>query len=72
MKMSFDNEESLNVAVGSLYFNNPPSDPTSLQRMGSILPQDSERNEDICYNNPPSASDPNVPRQLESSSIVEL
>ena len=32
MKLSFEDEESLNEAVGSLhwYFNNPPSDPDAL------------------------------------------
>ena len=47
MKLSFDDEESFKEAVGSLCFNDPQSDPNTLQRMGSMLPQDSERNEDI-------------------------
>ena len=68
MRLSFDNEESLKEAVGSLHFNNPPSDPNTPQQMGSMLPQDSEseRNEDICYNNPP--SDGNILRRMGSSS----
>ena len=73
MKLSFDDEESLKEAVGSLRFNNPPSDRDIPQQVGSMLPQDSERNEDICFNDPP--GDPNIPRRdLEgsSSSIVEL
>ena len=71
MKLSFDDEESLKEAVGSLYFNNPPSDPNTLQQIVSMLPQDSDRNEDICFNNLP--SDPNIPCQVgSSSSIVEL
>ena len=35
MKLSFDDEESLKEAVGSLYFINPTSDPDTLQGMGS-------------------------------------
>ena len=50
MKLSFDNEESFKEVVGSHCFNIPPSDPNTLQKMGSMLPQDSERNEDICFN----------------------
>ena len=58
-------------AVASLYLITPPNDPNTLQRMGNMLPQDSERNEDICYHNPP--SDPNILRRVgSSSSIVEL
>ena len=45
MKLSFDDEESFKEAVGSLCFDNPPSDPNALQPIGSILPQDSVRNE---------------------------
>ena len=47
MKLSFNDEESFKEAVGSLCFNNPPSDPDTSQRTGSMLSQDSERNEDI-------------------------
>ena len=49
MRLSFDDNESFKEAVGSLRFNNPPSDPNTLQQMGSsgsMPPQDSERNED--------------------------
>ena len=49
MNLSFDDEESFKEAVGSLRFNNPPSDPNTLQQMGSMVPQDSERDEDICF-----------------------
>ena len=73
MKLSFDDEESFKEVVGSLRFNSPPSDPNALQQIGSILPQDSERNEDICFNNPP--GDPNsILHRVgsSSSSIVEL
>ena len=58
MRLSFDDEESsFKDVVGSLRFDNPPSDPNSvalaLQEMGSggVPPQ--ERNEDICFNNDP-------------------
>ena len=60
MRLS-DDEESFKEAARSLIFNNPPSDPDSLQRAGSsgssIAPQDSE-SEVICFDNPP--SDPNM------------
>ena len=71
MKLSFNNEESLKEAVESLCFNNPPSDHSTLpsQQMGRMLIQDSERNEDIGFNNLPS----DIPRRAgSSSSIVEL
>ena len=73
MKLSFDDEESFKEAVGSLRFNNPPSDLNTLQPIGSVLPQDSEKDEDdIYFNNPP--SDPNsiLRRVGSSSSIIEL
>ena len=57
MKLSFDDEESFKEAIGSLCFNNPPSDSDSIQGVGSsssVPPQ--ERNED--FDNPP--SDPNI------------
>ena len=62
MRLSFNDEESFKEAVGSLNFNNPPSDSESLQRVGSSSSssmQPEERNEGICFDhNPP--SDPNV------------
>ena len=71
MKLSFDDEESFKEVVESLCFNNPPSDSNTSQRTGSMLPQDSERDEDICLNNNP--GDPNVLRRVgSSSSIVEI
>ena len=59
MRLSFDDEESFKEAAGSLHFNNPPSDPNSLQGLevgssGSIPPQ--ERNEVLWFDNPPSVS----------------
>ena len=66
--LSFDDEESFKEAVGSLIFNNPPSDPnTTLQReleSSSSMPPH-ERNEGICSNNPP--SDPNLLWRVGSS-----
>ena len=35
MRLSFDDEESFKESVGSLKFNNPPSDSDSLQGVGS-------------------------------------
>jgi hypothetical protein len=62
MRLSFDDEESFKDVVGSLRFDNPPSDPNSvalaLQEVGSSGVPAQERNEDICFNND-SPSDPN-------------
>jgi hypothetical protein len=64
MCLSFDDEDSFKEVVGSLRFNNPPSDPNSvalaLQEVGGsdVPPQARERNEDVCFNND-SLSDPN-------------
>ena len=78
MKLSFNDEELFKEAVGSLSlrFNNPPlaSDLNTLQQMGSsMLPQDSERKENIRFNND-LPSDPNILRRAgtlgSSSSIV--
>ena len=63
MGLSYDDEDSLKESVGSLNFNNPASDPDSLQGLGSSssMPPE-EGNED----------DPNiileVPRVAEGSS----
>ena len=62
MRLSFDDEDSFKEVIGSLRFDNPPSDPNSvvmaLQEVdGSGVPLQ-ERNEDICFNND-SPSDPN-------------
>jgi hypothetical protein len=80
MKLSFDDEESFKEVVGSLRFDNPPSDPNSvalaLQEVssGGVPPQ--ERNEDIYFNNSPSDQDPNslgrvgsMPPQEKSENI---
>ena len=63
MNLSFNDEESFKEAAGSLRFNNPSSvsDTSTVQQIGSHsswLPQDSERNEDICLDKP--TSDPNT------------
>jgi hypothetical protein len=54
MRLSFDDEESFKEVVGSLRFDNPPSDPNSvalaLQEVGSNSvdsTQPQERSEDI-------------------------
>ena len=44
MGLSFGDEESFKESVGSLNFNNPPSDSDSLQSSSSMPPE--ERNED--------------------------
>ena len=51
MKLSFHDEESLKESVGSLNFNKTPSDPDSLQGVGSnnssSMPlEEPEKNED--------------------------
>ena len=72
MRLSFDDEESFKEAAASLRFNhNPPSDTDSLalERGGSnnIMMPLQERNEDICFNKPP--SDPKTTiQQLEVGS----
>ena len=61
MRLSFNDEESFKEAVGSLKFNNPPSNPDSLQGVGSsssMPPQDRNDSEDIRFDNPP--SDPSI------------
>jgi hypothetical protein len=63
MRLSFDDGDSFKEVVGSLRFDNPPSDPSSvaltLQEVGGSSVPAQERNEDIqvCFNNSP--SDPN-------------
>jgi hypothetical protein len=46
MRLSFDDEESFKDVLESLRFDNPPSDPSSLGRVGSTTPSQ-ERREDI-------------------------
>ena len=64
MKLSFDDEETFKEAAESLRFSNLPNytDTLALQRVGSSstgsMPALQERNEDICFINPP--SDPNT------------
>jgi hypothetical protein len=62
MRLSFDDEDSFKEVVGSLRFDNPPSDPNSvamaLQEVGGSDVPPQERNEDICFNDD-SPSDPN-------------
>ena len=70
MKLSFDDGESLKETVTSLCFNNPPSVPNTPQRTESILPQDSERNEEICFNDP--LGDLNTLRRVGSSSSIQV
>ena len=70
MKLSFDDEESFKGAVESLHFNNPPSDPNVSQQTRSMVPQDAERNEDVCLNDPPSGS--NILHRVESSSSIQV
>jgi hypothetical protein len=56
MRLSFDDDESFKEVIGSLRFDNPPSDPNSVElalrevgSTGGVPPQ--ERNEEICFNN---------------------
>jgi hypothetical protein len=55
MKLSFDDEESFKDVVGSLRFDNPPSDPNSvvlpLREVGGSSMPSQEIIEDICFNN---------------------
>ena len=75
-RLSFDDEESFKEAAGSLYFNNPPSDPNTraFQRveLGSTSCNMSPhgRNEDtsISFNNSESPGDTNELRRVGSSS----
>ena len=58
MRLSSDDDKSFKEAVGSLHFNNPPSNQDSLQGVGSSssMPPE-ERNEDIDI---PLSDDPNI------------
>ena len=71
MRLSFNDQDSFKEAVESLRFNHPISDPDTLafQRVGSgsSLPIQ-ERNEDICFINPP--SDPDTLQRVGSSSSM--
>ena len=46
MKLSYDDEESDRESVGRLNFNDPPSNPDSLQGVGSSSMPPEGRNED--------------------------
>ena len=46
MKLSYDDEESFKESIGSLNFNNSPSDSDSFQGVGSSSMPPEERNED--------------------------
>ena len=46
MKLSYDDEKSFKEAVGSLHFNNPPTDSNSLQQVDSSYIPPQERSED--------------------------
>ena len=76
MKLSFDDEDSFKEGIGSLHFNNPPSDPDApvLGPSGSYssMPVPQERNEDISRNNSTSTSDPNSLQQVVSTSSNEI
>ena len=72
MSLSFDDKDSFMEAAGSLHFNNPPSDPYTLQPVGnssSRLPAGlsphwqewSEEFEDIGFDSDPSGSNLNDP-----------
>jgi hypothetical protein len=75
MRLSFNDNESFKEVVGSLRFDNSPSDPNSVTlelqelEVGSSSMPPQERNEDICFNNPP--SDPNsLGRGSEDINII--
>ena len=79
MRSSADDNESFKEAAGSLRFYNPPSDSNTLERVlvGSNSgvqpqksPEENRRIEDICFNNPPLASNPNTLRLMESYSSM--
>ena len=64
IKLSFEDEESFNDAVGSLHFNlNDPSGDPQLGSSSSLPLQDTDRN---------TPSDQNILRRVESSSIQEI
>ena len=64
MRLSFDDEESFKGAVESLRFNNPPGDPNSQPKIGSMPLEESERNEDL--DNITTPSDPITLRRMGS------
>jgi hypothetical protein len=72
MKLSFDDQESFSLreAAGSLRFNNPPSEPNSLdsEPTGSSIPRQ-ERSEDTFFDDPP--SDSNTLQRMPSQEMIE-
>ena len=70
MKLSFEDKDSFKETTESLRFNDPPSDPNTLLRVGSSSSMISEeRSEDIYFDNHPS-NPPNTLRRMGSSSSV--
>jgi hypothetical protein len=70
LKLSFDNPESFKEATESLRFNNPPSDPNSLEPMESSIPRQERSEDSICLDDPP--SDPNTLQRMPSREIIEI
>ena len=71
MKLSFDDKESFKEAIGSLRFNNPPSDPNTFQPVGSsssVATQERPGSEDIFIN--PSSDPPNTLLRMGSGSSM--
>jgi hypothetical protein len=73
MRLSFDDEESFKEVLGSLRFDNPPSDPNSValehQEVGGSSMPAQERNEDTRLNN--STRDPNSLERVGSTPSQE-
>jgi hypothetical protein len=72
MRLSFDDQESFREATGSLRFNNPPSEPNSLDSeptgSTSSIPRQ-ERSEDTFFDDPP--SDSNTLQRMPSQEMIE-
>jgi len=73
MRLSFDDKESFIETAGSLRFNNPPSDPNTLEfrqvgSSSSMPPLERNDSEDIRFNNPPSDSNSTLQRMPVGSS----
>ena len=61
MDKSFYDEGSFKEVVECLYENTPPCDPNTVQGTRSMPSQESERDEDICFNNSSSDSEKTSP-----------
>ena len=74
MRSSIDDNESFVEAAGSLRFNNPPTDPNTLQQelVGSSGMQPQEWSEDGCFNNPSLPNVLNTIRGMGSSSSIVM